>query len=356
MPKIPRQFSILSTQAHVDQHRYERRSIGARLLGALRTFLFVAPLTLLIWIYADRELIVKLDDIGVAISVKSSQSDRIVTLLSPTDGQIHLDLEGAQSSLENVRDSLINRRDPLLLLLPEDIKPGDAVDVDAINMLTRSDLFASSTVQVARVRPAIRVRVEKRISKSLKIVPNPKTPFVGDVKFEPETAEVSGPSGEIEKLSENAVIYANLSSFQTRTVGEYTGLVPVILSESLPGLDFPKTVTAKVKVLESKPITLKSVPILIQIPTSVMERKGFSVKVSRVTLPNVLVSGPPEAIEQITKGNFSPAAIIELTPDEATASGEKTKRISPANYRMPKDVSVVNTEDETVLITIDPGT
>ena len=149
MPKITRQFSILSTQAHVNQHRYERKSIGARILGAIRTLLFVAPLSLLIWIYADRELMVKFDDIGVAVQVNSSQSDRIVTLTSPADGQIHLDLEGSRSSLESIRDALINSREPMRLLLPEDTSEfGKEIEVNAINMISQSPLFNNSPVQV----------------------------------------------------------------------------------------------------------------------------------------------------------------------------------------------------------------
>jgi hypothetical protein len=85
-----------------------------------------------------------------------------------------------------------------------------------------------------------------------------------------------------------------------------------------------------------------------------VERGKFGVKFNQVTLPNIQVSGPPEVIEQITKGNFSPAAVIELSPDEATIPGEKTKRLGPANYRMPKDVTVMNPEQD-VILTIDLG-
>ena len=63
----------------------EQRTMAGRLIDGLKTFLWVAPLTVLIWIYAEREQIATLPDVPVAIEVRSAATDRVVMLVSPED-------------------------------------------------------------------------------------------------------------------------------------------------------------------------------------------------------------------------------------------------------------------------------
>src|SRR5688572_30737940 len=74
-------------------------------IGALKTFLWVAPLTALIWIYAEREQIDKAE-VRVPIRLMSKSTDRIITVQSPTDRMISLDLQGPRASLGELRDVL----------------------------------------------------------------------------------------------------------------------------------------------------------------------------------------------------------------------------------------------------------
>src|SRR2546421_2422588 len=67
--------------------------------GAFRTFLWVAPLTVLIWIYAEREQISQAPDVRVQIKLLSKSTDHIITVVTPTDRSISLDIQGPRASL-----------------------------------------------------------------------------------------------------------------------------------------------------------------------------------------------------------------------------------------------------------------
>src|SRR6058998_422442 len=78
-------FSAAGQPTPVDHHHRA---------GAWRTFLWVAPLTALIWIYAEREQISPAPDVRVQIKLVSKSTDRIITVQSPTDRMVSLDIQG----------------------------------------------------------------------------------------------------------------------------------------------------------------------------------------------------------------------------------------------------------------------
>src|ERR671922_2924546 len=74
-------FSAAGKPTHIEQNPR---------IGALKTFLWVAPLTALIWIYAEREQIDRAQDVRVPIKLVSKSTDRIITIKEPTDRMISL--------------------------------------------------------------------------------------------------------------------------------------------------------------------------------------------------------------------------------------------------------------------------
>src|SRR5437762_13951463 len=89
-------LSAAGKPTHVEQHS---RAAG------LKSFLWVALLTPLIWIYAEREQIDRAD-VRVPIKMFSKSSDRIITVTSPGDGMVNLDVQGPKASLNDLRDIL----------------------------------------------------------------------------------------------------------------------------------------------------------------------------------------------------------------------------------------------------------
>src|SRR5688500_5039802 len=60
----------------------EERRKGNRFIEGFKTFLWVAPLTALMWIYAEREQVAVLNDVPVTLQAKSRLADRVVTIVS----------------------------------------------------------------------------------------------------------------------------------------------------------------------------------------------------------------------------------------------------------------------------------
>ena len=52
-------------------------------LSSLKSLLWVAPLTVLIWVYAEREQVVTLKGVAVSLEMRSNEAGRVVRVLSP---------------------------------------------------------------------------------------------------------------------------------------------------------------------------------------------------------------------------------------------------------------------------------
>src|ERR1051325_4762153 len=87
-------------------------SLGQRFVRKLRTFLWVAPLTVAIWIYAEREQVTELNDVRVPIEVRCDNPDRIATIVSD-DRTVAVDLSGPRANLDAVPDRLAGGATPL---------------------------------------------------------------------------------------------------------------------------------------------------------------------------------------------------------------------------------------------------
>ncbi|MGA2498535.1 MAG: CdaR family protein [Tepidisphaeraceae bacterium] len=335
---------------------HDQPSVPSRVLQCLKTFLFVAPLTLLIWVYAEREQRAPLKDFGITIDVRTNQPDRLVTVVVPEDHRLILDLEGPRASIDAVQNQLSDRSKPVVLVLPEDVKPGFEGEINAAEQIGHTDIFARNAVSIERVRPPLRVKVEAKMTRKVAIRQAEHTKIVGDVVFEPDTVAIEGPASVINAIPEDKlVLYADMSKFATRTRGKYEDTVPLSFPLAIDRITFPTSVKAKVDMRESLTVTLQTIPVVVQLPASVVEKDRYKVSVAQVTLPNVNVSGPPDAIELLKLQKFPAAAVLELTPEEATTPGEKTKRLTPASYRMPKDVTVTNPDREITFTVSDRG-
>ncbi len=335
---------------------HDHPATPSRVLQGVKTFLFVAPLTLLLWVYAEREQMGSLKDFGVTVDVRTNQPDRLVSLVVPEDHRLILDLEGPRSSIEAVRDQLSDNRKPLVLILDDDDKPGFDGEINAAAKIGQTDIFVRNAVSVIRVRPPLRVKVEAKMTRKVRIRQAEHTRIVGDVVFEPDTAMIEGPASVLNTIPEDKLVLdADMSKFAVRPRGKYEDTVPLSFPMAIDRITFPTTVKAKVDMRESLTFNLQTIPLVVQLPAVVVEKDRYKVSVAQVTLPNVSVSGPPDAIELLRLQKFPAAAVLELTPEEATTPGDKTKRLTPASYRMPKDVTVTNPEREITFTVSDRG-
>lgn len=338
-------FSAAGKPTHVETHS---RTAG------FKTFLWVAPLTVLIWIYAEREQIDRADGVRVPIKLVSKSTDRIITIVEPTDQVLILDIQGPKGSLNELRDVLA--RGPLEVYISPEV--GYKGNISLAEPITKSDLFKTYAVSVAAARPPVQIKVEAKTARRIPVKPRAQDKFVTGVTFEPETVIVEGPKDTLEGIKpENLVAYADLSDFASKAPGSYVQDVPISLtSPKLEGVSMRETVRAKVEISKSAPYIIPPIPIVLQINGRVLSDDKFKIATREDTLSNVEVTGPLDKIELLKQRNFPAAVIVDMTDKTfdlaaITTTAEKPYALKAENYRLPPGVTVTNpTRDITITI------
>src|SRR5436190_5684872 len=233
-------FSAAGTQAHIEHHSR---------LGAIKTFLWVAPLTVLIWIYAEREQIDKADGVRVPIKLVSKSTDRIITITDPTDRMVLLDIQGPKASLNELRDVLAKA--PLEVYITPEV--GYQGDISLLEPITKSELFKTYAASVTAARPPVKIKVEAKSAKRIQVTRRPGDTFVSSVSFEPSTVIIEGPKSTLDSIKpENLIAYADLSDLASKPPGTYTQHVPIALaSPAIEGVTMKDSVRAKVEISKS---------------------------------------------------------------------------------------------------------
>jgi len=326
-----------------------------QLVAGLKQLMWVVPLTLLIWIYAEREQIDRVE-VRVPINLVSKSTDRIITVTNPIDRMVSLDIQGPRASVNELRDVLAKA--PLdVYISPEVGYKGDISLAEAIN---KSELFKTYAVAVAAARPPVEIKVEAKAAKRVPVKPRPQDKFVTSVTFEPDTVIIEGPRDTIEGIKpENLVAYADLSDFASNAPGSYPPKdVPISLtSPKLDGVTMRDTVRAKVEISKSTPSMIPPLPIVLQINGRLLSDDKFKIRPREDTLSNVEVTGPLDKIELLRQRNFPAAVIVDMTDKTfdfaaITTTAEKPYTLKPENYRLPPGVTVTNpARDVTIIIT-----
>ena len=327
-----------------DATPYQRRSNAPswreRVNEGFKTFLWVAPLTALIWIYAERAQIASHES-RVEIDVKSNSADRLVTVISPADRSVTLDMRAPRASLDAVREWISTSSRPIEVFIPDDIAPGFEGDISVTDRIERNPIFQQWAVDVERSFPSVTIKVEKKVSRELPVRQSPQDTGFADVKFDPPTVRVEGPQSIIDKIPAGQAIYTDLEKFRRNTPGTYRDVVSVVGYADKNVQKFPSTVTATVEIREGV-LPLPSVLILTCVPSTMIEFKQHIVQPRNRTLTNVEVTGPPAALERLKEGgDFQPKVLVEIEHNDLK-NLEFTKRVTADSYVLPPGVKVVN--------------
>src|SRR5213595_2266122 len=101
----PRKIRTWRDDVSAEWMRFINGFTRDNIIGHLKTLAWVVPLTLLIWIYAEREQVARTKNVSVPIDPVVDPS-RIVTLIRPADRNVMLELEGPQANLQEVVQKL----------------------------------------------------------------------------------------------------------------------------------------------------------------------------------------------------------------------------------------------------------
>ena len=304
---------------------------------AVKTLTWLVPLTVLIWVYAEREQTIHTPyPIGVAVRVTTNVADRFVELAGGAKTQtINLKLSGPQNGVDEVKQALAATGLTIDLGSRRGPGPGQPVSVvDAIQNLT---VFKTSGVSVDEAQPAeVYVNVDDVTDREAVVEVDPKQRSAFVATFDPPHVTLHGPRGQLDALEANGKlrVYADPAKLEDAATGKgplKVDAVPIVLPvvEDQVRVLQP-TVSAKLQVrAENETVEIQSVPVLVTASPDTLRQ--YDVVLTELTLGNVHVTGPPDQIAALrAAGNVR--AEVYLEP-------------SDANSRDPKRVRYVNLPD-----------
>jgi hypothetical protein len=292
------------------------------LIGFLKTLVWVAPLTLLIWVYAEREQNVKQSGIIVPIEVRTSDPNRIVTLRGPADKNVVLELYGPRAKVDHIRDYLKPKPDegaPLVIDIDPKIAAGENKP-STIEQINNNDVFKNNGITVISAQPPyLVVAIDTYADVDVPVRPSPEAAKLlsGKPHFTPETVKLRAPKSVIDSHPDELFVYADLANREDLRSTTTPAAVKVDAVRLYWGVSrenvhiSPATVAADLAVKPSDiEFTIPSVPISKESPA--LFDKDFAVSYTQF-INNVVVTGPREQIELMQKNVFKPKAVLEVS-------------------------------------------
>jgi len=319
------------------------------LLSSLRSLAWVVPLTVLVWVYAEREQVATQTNFGFTVDVRSTDPTRLVTLKSPAGGLMHADLKGPQGGIDEVRKWLDSGS--VNLDVDHNFEPGDhPISADVLNNQPR---LKQAGVSISNCMPTeLLVHIDALVERDgVKISASPD-----DLKrlgappvFTPDRVRISAPRTVVDRARANGqelTVYADFHQFKEMAEeGKHTlSSVPLVLSVGMDNANVkivPPTVSAQIEVRRSDTeYTLGVVGVFASYPQNEKADKYKAEYPS--TINNITVVGPPEEIERLkqqglTQGYQASFFITGQDLSTPTAAHEAKVKIDlPAGVR-PKD-------------------
>lgn len=322
-----------------------------RVVPALKTFGWVAPLTLLIWVYAEREQVTKTENpMPIPIEVTSADPTRIVTLLRPTEPVILADLEGPRSELEALRSELSGARDAQTVEIPVGNRSIGKHEVTTAALLGNNWRLTSRGIRVVNCQPPILViAVDEYEEEEVPVVVPPSvTNLAAPAVFSPATIRLRAPSEEIDRIRADGPLqaFADIERFpELNTPGNHTLSTVRVFIPGLRGEHVsinPGSVRATLEVRDQDQTARLPYLVVHQVvPPNLL--KEYRIEAPEQVF-NVEVVGPPDKIELLEKLEYEPKpkALLEISRDDATGQPRRRRlRI----IDLPQGVSEVTAQE-----------
>ena len=300
----------------------------------------MVPLTLLIWVYAEREQ-VKTETVMIPVQVVSTDPNRVVTLDDPKKSQttITATVSGPKAKLDQVRERLDDRSSngPLRI----EVGPNVGVGRQRVSAVRLSDdpLFAANGVTVTSPQPeSIEVYVDPVVERNVPVKPQPGFTSLQPPKFDPPTVKVRGPARVLDEAATSLVAFASLND-RPELAGLGSGEnarvelkdVQLTLSVRDPNVAIvgKPSVTATAERVPLSEWTYEYVPVLVTAPFGLSDE--FKVELKETTVKNVTVIGPKEKVDRLKEllkrtspPPPQPKAVFEIPPDAPAGPGTAT--------------------------------
>jgi hypothetical protein len=305
---------------------------------SLKSLLWVLPLTVLIWVYAEREQVVA-TDVVIRVKTPAEDSGRVIHFVPATDNIVHAGIRGPQVDIEEVKDYIENNT--ISIDVDRSLTRGEH-PIDVTAQLNKLPEVATKGVTVERAT-VLRVSIDPVIEKEVEVKASPD--FVGTPPvFTPVQVRLRGPESQVDRPSKNGqlVAYANINKFTAQLAeGGSQTLKNVPLSPP-PELDAtevtfsPVVVTAQVEVPKSQEsAVLPYVTVFAAYPTQIAKADQYRANVPDNLLRGVRVTGPADEINKLKTGATPAFAYFRVDLDNPDTN---TPRTAPVDYGLPPGV------------------
>ena len=307
---------------------------------SLKTLVWVAPLTVLIWFYAERKAATAPVKVQFSVEVTSPVPGQIVKTDAKVAGSFSAKLNGPLGSVTDAQRELLKR--PLRIQLKAD-EPLNVERTLVADVIERSEFFnAYAGVTVSDVTPAELVYRIDRISERqvpIRIRDELQAQLSDVPAFDPPTVKVIGPEETLKQAdaANELVAYADFAGrTELRTPGAHDLFnVPLRLASTRSDLSLATTYTlAKVQVKQpDQTRVIGSVPIWIAASPPVLDR--FTIELKEATIDRVTCIGPDDAIASLDKRVLT--ARLTVTIDKSRSTEWQTGEVT---YDLPARVTV----------------
>lgn len=327
-----------------------------QLISFAKTMSLVAPLTILIWVYAERE---QTDlDAGVVfpIEILSNDPNRVVKLDKPADKNVVADLSGPRARLDRLREQLNPRAGTpsVPIYIDSSLSPRQYYELNTAALLSGQPLFANAGVTVASASPPrLRVYVDEVVEVEAQVKAPPEIKNLDSPPvFDPPVVKVRGPASVLTQAfgappeEDKYIVYADLSALPAiRTPGAHEDVSDIPLrrpAEAEGNVTFtPSRVSADLRVKRTdEELMIPSMPIWPWMPPTLQDRYKVVFEGGSPVVTNVPLIGPPEQIALLKDPKYTPrpVAMLKVTADDLPSNEVRTRELTFEN--LPKDVVV----------------
>jgi hypothetical protein len=333
-------------------------------LSFLKTLAWVAPLTLLIWIYAEREQVTPRDNNILPFKIVSPDPNKTaVNVKAGQSSPLIVDLEGPRARVESVLQQLRGGEFPegLEITIDRNLPPKEHT-LPTLSLLADLSIFRDNGITVRRVVPAqLDVVVEELVDREARVMAPPSVSNLEpSTTFDPPTVRIRGPVTTIRKAEEAAekagrplAVYARLQgneALKTPGTRDVTG-VPLELPTELADPDRPAYLVDRKEVNASLHVraaddewTMPSMTVRIDAPMGFHET--YTLGNTRPSVLNVKLIGPKSTIEQMKRPDFKPQPYAQLavSSEDAAVGAPKSRKLRYVD--LPPGVRVADPDRE----------
>ena len=318
-----------------------------------KTLTLVAPLTLLIWIWAEREQTVgskeNPEKQTFQLAVQPTGVGRAVSLAAGQNNTITVGFSGPRVGSDGMKAALLDHPEDRVMKIdvPDTYEPGSEyrVTIDP-TLLNKQKIFSDNGLYVFAAEPAfVQVFVDRQVEREVPVTLPPElSEGVASMQCDPSTVKITGPERLIKQLDVSGALKAEIDIASLAELRKNPGKplekIPLRPIENAPGVKFSTSTIARATLTLSQE-EQGDLPFLV-VNVSKPQFLNVVVNVTPETLKNVRVIGPSDVLKQLHDEKIVPKPYAELLILREDIGSKGATRV-PTIRELPPGVRVVQT-------------